>query len=99
MIQPRAIDEYQEPPDGTFPPEQPPVLVPAAVVSSVLETLTLLDEFFRDHTSSTARAELAAFAALHGWVPDQGAQLIIEGIGIHADSLIRVRAATDAHQQ
>jgi hypothetical protein len=76
VIKPWPIEEHQEPPDDTFPPEQPPVLVPAALVSSVLETLSLLDEFFRDHTSSTARAELAAFAALHGWVPGQGAQLV-----------------------
>jgi hypothetical protein len=61
--------------------------------------MNLLDEFFRDHASPTARAELAAFAALHGWDPDQGAQLIIEAIGLHADSLTRARDATDPHQQ
>jgi hypothetical protein len=38
VIKPRPIEEYQEPPDDTFPPEQPPILVPATVVSSVLET-------------------------------------------------------------
>lgn len=95
MIKPWPIEEYQEPPDDTLPPEQPPVLVPAAAVSSVLETLNLLDEFLRDHASPTARTELAAFAALHGWDPDHGAQLIIERIGFHAHNLTRAPAATN----
>lgn len=97
MTKPWPIEEYQEPPADTFAPEQPPVPVPAAVVGSVLGTLNLLDEFFRDHASLAARVELATFAALHGWDPNQGAQLIVEAIGLHADNLTRARAAT--HQQ
>jgi hypothetical protein len=92
MPQPRPTDEYQEPPDDAFPPEQPPMLMPADVVTSTLETLNLLDEYFRRHASPTARADLRAFAARQGCGdPDQGAQIIIEGIGINALALTRAR--------
>jgi hypothetical protein len=42
VIKPWPIEEYQEPPDDTFPPERPLVLVPAAAISSVLERLEAL---------------------------------------------------------
>lgn len=99
MIKPWPAEKYQEPPDDTFQPEPPPILVPAAAISSVLETLNLLDEFFRHYASPTTRTELHAFAALRGWDPTQGAQLIIEGIGFDALSLTRARDTTDANQK
>jgi hypothetical protein len=99
LTKPWPIEEYQEPPDDTSAPEQPPVLVPAAVVGSVLETLNLLDEFFRDHASPTAQAELTAYAALHGWNPQQGAQLIIESVGLHTANLTRARNTTEPQEQ
>jgi hypothetical protein len=49
-------NEYQEPPDDAFPPEEPPVAVPAAALASTVETLNLLDEFFRLHASTATRA-------------------------------------------
>ncbi len=91
MPGPRPTDEYQQPPDDAFPATGPPVAVPAAVIASTLRTLHLLDEFFRRHTSTTARTELRAFAALQGWDPIQGAETLIEGIGLHALSLTRAR--------
>jgi len=36
--------------------------------------------------STKQQSQLAAFAALHGWDPDQGAQLILEAIGFHIDN-------------
>jgi hypothetical protein len=92
------IDEYQEPPDDAFPPPQPPVTVPAAVVASTLQTLNLLDEFFRGHASAATRTELQAFAALHGWDPVQGAETLIEGIGLDALSLVWAQDATGTNQ-
>ena len=98
MPTPAPIDEYREPPDDAFPPPQPPVTVPAAVVNSTLATLNLLDEFLRRHASAATRAELQAFAALHGWDPVQGAQTIIEGIGLDALSLVWAQGATQTNQ-
>jgi hypothetical protein len=98
MPKPWPIDEYQEPPDDAFPPPQPPVAVPAAVVASTLATLNLLDEFLRRHASQATRAELQAFAALHGWDPIQGAETIIEGIGLDALSLVWAQNATETDQ-
>lgn len=92
------VDEYQEPPDDAFPPPQPPVTVPAAVVASTLATLNLLDEFLRRHASTATRADLQAFAARHGWDPVQGAETIIEGIGLDARSLVRAQDATRTNQ-
>jgi hypothetical protein len=91
---PWPIDEYPQPPDDAFPPPQPPVTVPAAVIASTLQTLNLLDEFLRRHASPATRAELQAFAALHGWDPIQGAETLIEAIGLHALSLTRAQDAT-----
>jgi hypothetical protein len=99
VIKPWPAEEYQEPPDDTFPPAQPPVAVPAAVVASILETMNLLDEFFRRHASTTTRAELRAFAALQGWDPVQGAEVLIEGIGFNARSLTHAREAIETNQQ
>jgi hypothetical protein len=91
-------EEYPEPPDDAFPPPQPPVVVPAAVITSTLRTLNLLDEFFRRHASTAARAELRAFAEHQGWDPIQGAEVLIEGIGLDALSLDWARDATHTHQ-
>jgi len=92
------VDEYPQPPDDAFPPPQPPVTVPAALIASTLETLNLLDEFLRRHASAATRAELQAFAALHGWDPVQGAQTIIEGIGLDALSLTWAQDTTRNNQ-
>jgi hypothetical protein len=89
-------DEYPEPPDDAFPPEQPPVAVPATVVVSTIETLNLLDEFFRLHASATARGELRAFAGRQGWHPIQGAEVLIETIGLDALALQRALTPTTA---
>jgi hypothetical protein len=86
--------EYQEPPDDAFPAPEPPVAVPATAISSTLQTLNLLDEFFRRHASTATRTELRAFAALQGWDPVQGAETLIEGIGLDALSLTWARDAT-----
>jgi hypothetical protein len=98
MPGPRPNIEYQEPPDDAFPPAEPPVAVPATVIASTLNTLNLLDEFFRRHASTTTRAELRAFAALQGWDPVQGAETIIEGIGLDALSLTWARDAIQTNQ-
>jgi hypothetical protein len=94
MPGPWPTDEYQEPPDDALPPPQPPILVPADVVASTLQTLNLLDEYFRRHASTATRAELRTFAGLQGWDPVQGAEVLIEGIGIDALALTRARDAT-----
>jgi hypothetical protein len=88
------VDEYPEPPDDA----QPPVTVPAAVVASTLTKLNLLDEFLRRHASAATRTELQAFTALHGWDPAQGAETLIEGIGLDALSLVWAQDATRTNQ-
>ena len=89
MAGPRPTDEYQEPPDDAIPAPGPPVAVPAAVIASTLQTLNLFDEFFRCHASTATRTELRAFAALQGWDPVQGAETLIEGLGLDALGLTR----------
>lgn len=84
-------DEYQQPPDDAAPRQQPPILVPARVIESTLHTLNLLDEYFRLHASTTARAELRAFATLQGWHPVPGAEVLIDGIGLNALALTHAR--------
>jgi hypothetical protein len=98
MPKPWPTDEYPEPPDDAFPAPQPPVTVPATVVASTLQTLNLLDEFLRCHASTATRAELQAFATLHGWDPVQGAETLIEGIGLNALSLLWAQNATGTNQ-
>jgi hypothetical protein len=95
---PWPTDEYQEPPDDAISQPQPATTVPAAVISSTLETLNLLDQYFRLHASTATRAELREFAAMQGWDPIQGAEVLIEGIGLNAYSLARACDATDADQ-
>jgi hypothetical protein len=92
----RPTEEYPEPPDDAFPQPEPPVAVPAAVVASTMQTLNLLDEFFRRHASTATRAELRVFAGRQGWDPIQGAEVLIEGIGLDALSLGWARDATRA---
>jgi hypothetical protein len=87
----RPTDEYQQPPDDTFPHQQAPIIVPAEVVASTLQTLNLLDEYFRLHAGTAARADLRTFAGRQGWEPTQGAQVLIESIGLHALALTRAR--------
>jgi hypothetical protein len=94
MSGPWPTDEYQEPPDDAFPAPEPPVAVPAAVIASTLQTLNLLDDFFRRHASTATRTELRAFAALQGWDPVQGAEILIEGLGLDALRLHWARDAT-----
>jgi hypothetical protein len=84
-------DEYQEPPADAIAPPQPAVIVPGEVIASTLQTLTLLDEFFRLHASTAARAELRQFAARQGWDPIQGAEVLIDTIGLDAHDLTRAR--------
>jgi len=98
MPKPWPVDKYPQPPEGAFPLPQPPVTVPAAAVASTLETLNLLDEFLRRYASAATRTELQAFAALHGWDPVQGAQTIIDSIGLDALSLGRAQNATTTNQ-
>lgn len=86
-------NEYQEPPDDAFPPEEPPVAVPAAALASTMEALNLLDEFFRLHVSTATRAELRVFAGHQGWDPVQGAAVLIDGIGLNALGLDWARDA------
>jgi hypothetical protein len=59
MPRPRSDAEYREPPDDALQAARPPVIVSAALIDSTIETLNLLDEFFRRHASSTTRAESA----------------------------------------
>jgi hypothetical protein len=54
----------------------------AAVMASTLDTLNLLDQFFRLHASTATRAELRQLAGLQGWDPIQGAEILLEGIGL-----------------
>lgn len=89
-------DEYPEPPEDAFPPDQPPVAVPATDLASTLETLNLLDEFFRHHASQATRAELRAFAGRQGWHPIQGAAVLIDTIGLDALALQRALTPTTA---
>lgn len=96
MPGPWPTDEYQEPPDDAFPPEEPPVAVPAAVVASTMQTLNLLDGFFRRHASTATRTELRVFAGRQGWDPIHGAEVLIEGIGLNALSLDWARDAAHA---
>jgi hypothetical protein len=84
-------DEYREPPAAAIAPPQPAVVVPGDVVASALETLNLLDEFFRLHASTATRAELRHFAGLQGWHPIQGADVLIDSIGLDVRSLTRAR--------
>jgi hypothetical protein len=84
-------DEYQEPPADAISPPQPAVIVPGAVIASTLQTLNLLDEFFRLHASTAARAELRQFAGRQGRDPIQGAEVLIESIGLDAHGLTRAR--------
>jgi hypothetical protein len=65
--------------------------VPAEVVESTLHTLNLLDQYFRIHASTTARAELRAFAGLQRWHPVHGADVLIDGIGLNAQALTHAR--------
>jgi hypothetical protein len=84
-----VADEYQEPPDDAIARPLPPVAVPAAIIANTLETLNLLDEFFRLHASTAVRAELRQFAGLQGWHPIHGAEVLIEAIGLDARGLAR----------
>ena len=83
--------EYQERPADAFPQPLPAVTVPAKVVASTLETLNLLDEFFRLHASGSTRAELHQFAKLQGWDPIQGANHLVDSVGLDAHLLTRAR--------
>jgi hypothetical protein len=91
-------DEYPEPPDDAFGQQEPPVTVPATVVASTIQTLNLLVEYFRHHASTATHAELRAFAAHKGWDPIQGAEVLLEGIGLNALSLGWAHDATQLDQ-
>ena len=91
MPGPCPTNEYQQPPDQAIPPPRPPVPVPANVVESSIETLNLLDEYFRLHASTATRGELRTFAGLQGWHPIQGTEVLIDSIGLDARSLTRAR--------
>jgi hypothetical protein len=67
------------------------VTVPGEVIASTLETLNLLDEFFRIHASGGTRAEFHQFARLQGWDPVQGANHLVDSIGLDAHLLTRAR--------
>ena len=82
-------DEYQQPPADAIAP--PAVIVPGEVIASTLQTLNLLDEFFRLHASATSLAELRHFAGLQGWNPTQGAAVLIDTIGLDAARLAQAR--------
>jgi hypothetical protein len=84
-------DEYQEPPADAIAPLPPAVTVPGEVIASTLQTLNLLDEFFRLHASGGTRAELHQFARLQGWDPIQGANHLIDSIGLYAARLAHAR--------
>ena len=88
--------EYQQPPDDMSPPQPAPIPVAADIVASTLDTLNLLDEYFRLHASTTTRAELRAFAGLQGWHPVHGAAVLIESIGLNALALTHARDAQAA---
>ncbi len=83
--------EYQERPADAIPQPQQAVTVPGEVIASTLETLNLLDEFFRLHASGGTRDELHRFARLQGWDPVQGANHLIDSIGLDAHLLTRAR--------
>ena len=91
MSKPWPTGEYQEPPDDAITQPQPATTVPAAVMNSTLQTLNLLDQYFRLHASTAARADLRQFAARQGWDPTQGAEVLIESIGLNAYGLTRAR--------
>jgi hypothetical protein len=91
MTTTRPTDEYQEPPADAIAPPQPAAILPGAVIASTLETLNLLDEFFRLHASATSLAELRHFAGLQGWDPIQGAAVLIDSIGLDAARLTQAR--------
>jgi hypothetical protein len=84
-------DEYQEPPADATAQPQPAVTVPGEVIASTLQTLNLLAEFFRLHASGGTRAELHQFARLQGWDPIQGANHLVDSIGLDAARLTQAR--------
>lgn len=91
-------DEYQQPPADAIAPPQPAVTVPGEVITSTLETLNLLDEFFRLHASGGTRVELHQFARLQGWNPIEGANHIIDSIGLDAARLTHARDDNEPDQ-
>ncbi len=80
-------DEYQEPPADAIAQPRPAVTVPGEVIASALQTLNLLDQFFRLHASGGTRIELHQFARLQGWHPIQAANHLIDRIGLDAARL------------
>ena len=91
-------DEYQEPPAAAIAP-RPAVVVPGDIMNSTLQTLNLLDEFFRLHASTATHAELQHFAGLQGWHPVQGANALIDRIGLNAASLTQAREDSTPDQR
>src|SRR6185437_13785306 len=91
MTRTRPTAQYQEPPTDAIAPPQPAVIVPGAVLTSTLQTLNLLDEYFRLHASAASLAELRHFAGLQGWDPIQGAAVLIDSIGLNAARLTQAR--------
>lgn len=97
MTRTRSTDEYQQPPADTIAPPPPAVTVPGDVIASTLQTLNLLDQFFRLHASGGTRVELHQFARHQGWDLIQGANHLIDRIGLDAVRL--THAATQAPDQ
>jgi hypothetical protein len=81
-------DAYPTPPEDVYPlPDEAPVAVPAAVVTSTIETLQRFEEFFRRHASPAVQAELRAFCVAQGWHSVCGAEALLDDLGWDALAL------------
>lgn len=77
-----APEDADPTPQDTYPPpDKPPVTVPAAVVTSTIETLQRFEEFFRHHASPAVKAELRAFCVAQGWHGVCGAEALLDDLG------------------
>jgi len=87
-------DAYPTPPEDAYPrPDQPPVAVPATVVTSTIQTLQHFEEFFRRHASAAVHTELRAFCIKQGWHGVCGAEALLDDLGWDAGSLRRALQA------
>jgi hypothetical protein len=78
---------HRPPPEDAYPPDEPPVAVPAAVVATAMRTLNRLHEFFRHHASAAVHAELRAYCRAQGWHGVCGAEALLDDLGWDALSL------------
>jgi hypothetical protein len=81
--------KYPTRPADSYPPEEPPVAVPADDLAAVIEILDLFDEFLRLRASAATHAELAVFCVTKGWSGLGAAYAVIDALGLNARMLRR----------